>query len=590
MQFIRIRKVPKKILKMVTGLTLYWQFSEFGDNIVYDSSGRGNDGTIQQGGVLSKFTLVPGVPISDEDEWGEKVKPCRSLNGTICSQILSELERNMTIEFHARRTQSSGVSVDLCSLSENLHVFIKPESGTCNLSVDMEIYQTSKRVVLNQWMHYAIVICESKLDLFIDGISVLTNISSNPINGALKVGNLFGDITEVRVWSVARSIAELKEYMYCPLMRALPASSKWKGLRIKSVANSRRSSAVDSLPSVPELSVAIESLPRLNLKRVQLETHTPHEPIEHTPRVAQNAGLEDVPGSPESPPKNVNVSVESEESVHPEEHTKIIYPPTPLLDSRVQLSTAIEFHDDYLQSIIVTPPTPAPDSRVEVSTAIEFYDDRLQSIMDDITNDNIASLHDKLFAVIRSILQFINANYRVGPYISPIPDILLMDQLRFACKYLPVALLLQTTNKTALTRIFRIPMLRVHLIKFLLLDPNMKTILLKEFGNDLNADQIQQLRTNTTTSNTVESCPLCKAPFQNPLQDTCQTGCKVKFTICFLTASLTDISDCVKCTFCHSVVSDTHSKRNIHGVPTSKVTFARSSCPICKCSRSLVPA
>ena len=64
-------------------LSLYWRFIESQGTRVLDSSPWNSIGLLQPGARILTESLKPGQPISDEDDWGEKVPLGHAITG-IC--------------------------------------------------------------------------------------------------------------------------------------------------------------------------------------------------------------------------------------------------------------------------------------------------------------------------------------------------------------------------------------------------------------------------------------------------------------------------------------------------------------------------
>ena len=633
---------------MVAGLALYWQFAEFKENTVFDSSGHDNNGIVQTGGALSKLRLVPGVPICDEDEWGEKVEPGRSLHGTVICDEIEGIANVFSIEFHARRTQSNRKDwAQLLCFGDILRLSIKLDSGTCVVSIGSEEYQTTKRVLLNQWTHFALI-CEAQtLTFAIDGQEFLSNIPLPELSSRrFKVGDVMGDVTEVRVWSIPRSIPQIKQYMQSPLPRSA-AVSKWKGLKIKeaTVDNSGKTFSVQ--PVGQPKSRRDLTLTDMNTKPESTPLSVAKPAMIIKPEFVASDAKPDIIIKPESKPTSVAKMKPDSTSVAKPDVTQ----PVVRVSSRVSESGSISSragvgpsHVPWLQAtptvvqhpglngdttactspepivpsesfLPVTSPLPEivvsrpvlhqlanPDYFVPktLSEAISQFDTYLEYLV-------LVPCFEKAQRLIKCITQFIQQNYRIGPYLSPYPEKSIMSRLEIACKYMAVASILRNT-RNPLNLILRIPILKQDVIKFTLsaIDDAVKrkdqvsvkffsNSLLKTCSSDISGSEIERIRGIAESADSFQitnqiCCPLCHYPFETPLQDYCLNGCRVRFVVCYLTGSLIDACDCVKCVFCQSNIGLKTSRKNAIGISVTPTPDPDMMCPICKCTGSLVRA
>ena len=60
-------------------------------------------------------------------------------------------------------------------------------NGTVSLVVDSTTFETTKRVPLNQWIHFALVVSDSTLSLMVDGVPAFSIVQSSPLENPVSI-------------------------------------------------------------------------------------------------------------------------------------------------------------------------------------------------------------------------------------------------------------------------------------------------------------------------------------------------------------------------------------------------------------------
>jgi hypothetical protein len=571
---------------MADALCIYWRFNDVKDKQVVDASGHNNNGHIQPDTELSESPLVPDQPISDVDEWGEKVPLGFSFRGNVQIDCVDgfSADQSFTLEFYMRRSRvRSGGLVDSILEVANVIRILVTGQGTIALSVGRETYDTKKRIVINQWMHFALINNSKSLELLIDGVPCFSNIHP-PILFApigITLGSGICDMTEFRLFAKARSKDEIREFLHSPLPRKAPIS-KWKGLKIKTASNQ----SVDSKwpPTVPAIQTK-------SSKRRIINSDIDEISLAEFSRVTSQV----VPDDP----------VSAEESVleFPGSSNPL---PCPQID------------DNFLGSIDKgTTPTRTPESEIpysqnslpvlEIPSTLERVDAiaKMDSILKSLLVDNsLIPEENVMVQVTQNISRYMRRSYRMGPYLCPLPSEAFLSGLRIACAYIALARCNRRVGGYYLN--LRIPLLpeRVRsltewaisemrrygdgrgewILIYRLID-NFKT----DLANDeINKFRIRLLEIGNPPSLTKLCCPICRALFQDPTQAKCST-CQTNFAVCFVMGCLVPSDECVKCWICHSEFSIGPAIPKRGNVSTNRSRDIPLTCSFCECTGTLRP-
>ena len=572
-----------------------------------DASGRNNTGRLSGAAHVSTKPLSPYQPISDEDEWGEKVQLGHALEGeSVCENVDGlQSSKSWTIELHVRRRDSvpSGSRIVLFSIF-GAQVVLNPGGTVAVVSQDSE-HDSGRRLPLHQWIHLALVSYAGSLSLFLSGSEALSEIPAPSPNGVCKisVGNTICETAEVRVWREARSGAQLRDLM-SSVVPQLARVSKWKGLRIKvESANASMERSFDQPIFASSGLFATKTLRRV----VEEKEMSPKSALLDLTAVAP----------PETAPK-LTIPVESQvaapelqASVRTESPKSIPMPKAEGDKPGAELTT--------LDLWRFTPPPTPPELAELFSVSPELLPAslpeavaRLDAMLEQsIVQPDVLQLDLRTIAtIIQVISTYIRQHYRVGPYLAQMPPGELLTRLRVACTYVGLHNVLKQAHKTRWGTIsaLRLPLLPEHVLKLLRVcikeaqqrkdrgaAITLSKTLLREFGPIIPTSEMESIRADINKQlapgNTLVHCPFCTAQLADPLQISCNRGCKMGFSVCYLTGRVFATDQCARCKICATVVAanlgkDTHVRGN---VPASTRTNIPKICPLCLCSGSLEP-
>lgn len=568
---------------MIANLCLYWRFNEVQAGKVLDSSGLGNSGTLELGGNVSAQPLSPQSPISDENEWGEKIPAGHALRGPVCIESISGLSEPQTFTLEACIRRVSSVKTDvsriLLSYCDSVKLLLNVQ-GFLAVESKGSLYEVNKKLPLNQWMHVALVCDKSAVSVLVDGSSVFSNIETSEMvsPGSLRLGSLVCELTEVRLWSIARSAESIREYMESPLPSSV-SESRWKGLRIKPGAAAAQSSAGNSRTG---FFAAYEGSTKS--RRVEQETVSPNaeKSVDDNHAAPQPLSPPLLPAMGESPQDHLVVKYEFDQ-IEPAKT------PPELADLRPEI---------------------LPSIPSELGLAISFFDAALEAA---ILKPYKIIKKVEIAKVIRIISTFIKTNYRIGPFLVPMPPESILLRLRTACSYFALATLVASPSDTGSWRSLlhlRVPLLPRHVaeICFVCIQEaverkDSRTVILLQkklidcLASFLSESELARVEKGSATltsipPDTLILCPFCRSKFQDPLQEACVKGCRSKFAVCFLRGKAVPVDVCITCKVCTSVMSNKRkpilckAERNI---PTSHVMELPESCPLCSVFGSLYP-
>ena len=588
-----------KISISMDSLISYWRFNDVQAGKVFDSSGRNNVGTLASDASVSPKPLHAGNPISDEDEWGEKVPLGHSVTGEIfCGdlQLPSESD-SITAELYVRRLGSTdnGNVVPFVSLNGRVSLSLTDQS---DILVDADGAQrsTGKRLVIKEWTHIAVVASGQTLRFYLGGTEIFTqNVDLPLVSGpcSISIGAKVAEITEVRVWSCARSEAELRQYMTTSLPRPAGAS-KWKGLRINQQADASWRSWSKQIPqgaSVPvnqTRRVFEKSLsgPRSILdENVEIPINVAVEPVIEEPRPVQS-------------PKPQIASPNSQEEVEAPKPAALVAEPVQVpktVEAPKQSTTVPEIQTPPNRDPILVP--------VQLPEALKLFDNLLEKA---ILNRGFALDKSELLSILQAISGYVRSQYRVGPYLAPMPPEDVLMRLRICVTYLGLINVFSCDSAWGSLAALRLPLLSEHIPAMLfscIEEARRKNqqgslsalarILIRECGQSLTAEQVDHIRAylSVTFSQTEIACPFCTTKLRDPLQTACSDGCGTKFAVCSFSGRIAPADDCAKCRICCTTVSvKPISLPRSHGnVPTNVSVELPKACFMCGCMGSLVP-
>ena len=605
---------------MTENLCLYWRFNEIQAGSVLDASGRNNSGKLSSASHVSPKPLLPNQPISDEDEWGEKVQLGHALEGeavcenvegmrsTICWTLELQLSRSVSV--------SDGSHAQLFSVF-GVQVVLNTKGSVAIISAGSET-DTGRRFPAQQWLHFALVSENGRLALFLSGSEVASGLAAPPtdIGCRLSVGRRICQTTEVRLWKEARTVGLIKEFM-TSVIPQLARVSKWKGMRIKvesatstiqrsfdppafassSLFASKSRRVVEEKEPSPKSALLAQPTEGTVVEETRPQLVLPITHVEDRQEPLNTSALESRSAQASSPraesPKTAPIQKPLGDKPGAELSTFDLWsftpPPTP----------------PELAELFSAAPELLPTSLPE---ATQRLDEMLEAA---IVKPDLLRLDVRtLIRIIQSVSNLVRIKYRVGPYLSQMPPQDLLVRLRIACAYVGFCNTLKHTQKSRWGTLpaLRLKLLPEHVLRLIKIciseaeQRNDKAAaaflskgLLIQFGSVIAEAEAEKLRMELSapvaTGNCLINCPFCTAPLKDPLQKTCEQGCKTRFSLCYLTGRLHPSDICARCRVCETVVSSAfgrpaHARGNIH--VTTRANVAKQ-CPLCLCSGSLEP-
>jgi hypothetical protein len=539
---------------------------------------------------VSRDPLGGGLPISDEDEWGEKIQLGHSMVGTCeCKDVatLSSLER-VSVEFHCKRIgqiqDSSQPSI--LNLANILRVNLG-ETGLVCVSTGNSSHDFSRHLPVDEWTHIAVTVDRGSLVVYWNGISVLSTTESNSMNlkppYSISVGSKFTEITEVRVWSTTRTEEQLKEFMHHPLPK-LASFSKWKGFRIKTGVSMGpgpvRLKAI-ALPNIP--------LERRNQMRRSEEV------------LKQTTAKESVLSSRSENVQRDTLTSPTEDRMHP------VIKACPELQETVQhLITSDILISNQPFSMHAPGACTLPSlNDMKLEDVLGVFDSYLEDVFLQFRSSTLEGKCGREFRKIASqISEYMRAHYRFGPFLAPLPDEELLNRLRVSCEYSGICAVIE--NGHTMVNTLRIPMLpddtdrlvmeAIHVAReredFVCESSLIRTYLptLSERPVEFESlrNRLQQIQNTEYNKSTNIRCPSCWAPLLDPLQPYCLPGCRSGITVCYQSGLLESTSNCVRCVICRSVTRvGTKPTRLSGNVKAVNKTDLSSRCAFCSCVGSL---
>jgi hypothetical protein len=595
-------------------LAAYWRFNEVQAGKVLDASGHGNNAHLGDQSNISPKPLQPNTPISDEDEWGEKVQLGHSVFGDVGSDQVNFIEPgNRTFELYVRRLDADPETARNPFLSLNDIISLRV-SQLSNLEVDVEGRRMvlDKRLVIKEWTHVAVVVEDSGLTILADGVpagSAKLETSISDDSCAISVGGKGFEITEVRIWSSARSESDIKQYMKVALPRQAPVS-KWKGLRINLQAdasskawskqipeaasvpvNRTRRVFEEKAPSIPSRVEVDENESRERNKTPELSAELPKSsgPFNYHP------DAEKEPDRIAPPPREVSSSVLSDRPVPAVEQTVEKY------YSRAKTSAPMASVESKIEVKVQETPILVP---VSLPEALSLFDSLLER---GILNRGFDFDRSELLRIVQAISSYVRSQYRLGPYLAPMPPEDILTRLRIVASYLAVISVLSNDSPWGSLPALRLSLLREHIPEMLSRCISEATnrndhacaamlarTFLTEFGTSISYEQAEGIKKHLTTNIAAlaVTCPFCSMQLKDPLQAGCIGGCGTKYALCFLTGNIVPRDDCAKCQICSTVVSvrsQIFKGRYRGNVPTNISLTMPKACFVCGCIDSLSP-
>ena len=577
---------------MSEGLCVYWRFDEVQDGKVLDASGMNNRGTLALRSHVSARPLPANDPISDEDEWGEKVRPGHSLIGPLSCAALNGLSSitSYTCEFFAKRVgvPPTGDSHEFFIFANAIKVLLNM-NGTVSLVVDSTTFETTKRVPLNQWIHFALVVSDSTLSLLVDGVPAFSNVQTSPLENpvSIELGSNWFECTEFRIWSLARTAVAIRESMRSPLPRSAPVS-KWKGLRINTSAPSEGKTGDWEKPVVfDNVLRRLSKSRRVHPTEEETDSLRTHSMLFEAPEAPQPIA-ENAPAAPVVPDEAI--SAEQSVSDFPNGSVSGFSANTPALSPILQLRP------------VARPIVPCP-SDLSLSAAVAIMDENLNNT---IGTDDLSSEFQSVEAIVHQIANYMRTKFRTGPFLYPMPPEALLVRLRIACNYMGLVNVTNAAQCSALVAL-RIPLLAQHVYALTIRaaddagrEGDIKTervllrTLLGTFKARMEASKIDKFRgrldqlIQDDSMCTLQKCPLCTAPFDDPMQVKCGRGCGSQLSVCYLTGKLVASADCVRCIICESTMSiSQQAATRQRSAPTSRTVGIPTVCVVCSCSGCL---
>jgi hypothetical protein len=556
-----------------------------------DSSPSNSIGLLQTAAKISPECLPAGQPVSDEDDWGEKVALGHALAGLCeCRNVLRLSDTSaMTFEAHFRRiglpplNQAIGLLVINGAIKLSLG-----DGGTIMLIVGNITRDSNKKMPLNLWMHFAVVVDRGNISLYVDGSPAISGVETNtnlvtpPI--CLKVGSNISHVTEVRVWSSVRTVPQIRDFMYSPLPLGA-GSSKWKGFKIKS-------SATNTPPEpLQPIQIPFPSLERRHRVRpltsatpsAVSETPVPTEPV--VPETREDPLVPtDLPPPRDIPEQNSITAPDQPAPIVPDSpvvHSQSPRPPSEMvLSSTATLGEVLDFIDRQLDTALAL----FRGSEKELETTRKTF-------------LNIAA----------TVSSYMQAKYRFGPFLAPLPSTEILSRLRLSCQYAAICTVLMRSedNFTRIVHCLRIPMLDEDLEVFTrraihtAWDRGDSVAALSLLGMFVNSfpnrvDEIQKLRKTLgdvlgsprRSATTQITCPSCDRKLRDPLQRACE--CRAIISVCYSSGRIVSREDCVLCTVCKSEYCLQHRNYPLSGsVPYARTQSLPGTCEFCFCKQSL---
>lgn len=588
---------------MIDNLCIYWRFNEVQASKVLDASGLNNFGSLVDGGNVSARSLVPRDPISDENEWGEKVMMGHALSGEVSIGSIAGLGDlgSFTIEAFIRRM--SGVPADssgyvLLTFCSTVKVILNA-AGFLVLDAGGTSYGVNKKLPLHQWVHVALVCEKNEVSVLVDGFPSFSGIKLPQIThlpASLRIGSSVCEFTEVRLWSIARLASSIREFMGIPLPQSAVSGSRWKGLRIKTDGQFNSSGLVRSTTFLS----ALEGL-GIKSRRILKEEDEEIISVPQNTTILLNSApmMDEKPNAGDRPVSPLSAPVPQVSGEAPHDHE---FQREHEIFLRVQAATTPpEIANILPQTLPVVP--------AELELALEVFDSMLEeALLNSLPYRSVDK--KKLAKIILIISGYIKSKYRVGPFLVPMPPESILSRLRIACTYFGLASLVANSHQECWGSLIllRLPLLPRHVTEITLQciqeardNRDRRTAMLlsrrliESMKNELSETDFANAETECAAMHSIPpltliACPFCQTLFEDPLQESCNKGCHTKFTVCFLQGRCFPVDVSIKCRLCLSVMSN---KRPVlmpsRNVPTTHVMGLPESCPICSVFGTLQP-
>lgn len=580
-------------------LLLYWRFNGVQAGRVLDSSGNNNSGSLSNDSHIGSQSLRTNEPVSDEDEWGERIQLGHALVGSAVCEGLDNppMMNSATLEAWFRPMNTSDrLLVEMGGL---LKLSLTDKGELC-IESGRKTLTHAINASPNAWVHVAICLENSKVSLFANGlpgvqIALDAQISSESIL-PLRIGAPALETTEVRLWTVVRTPDEIRQYMRTPLPRVAPVS-KWRGLKI----NVQPKASPDAVVKPIETSVVKVKAP---LKSRRVAEDTPAEPVVLSQQANEiNVDLKDtvqanIPATEPVISTPVRTEVSGDKPVG-----QVIMRPEQSIASPEQVKSGNQNNAPFPPKNV---PMIVPDG---VSEAMAFFDKLLESA---ILNKAFLSYDaSELNGIIRVVSSFIRSKFRLGPFLCPMPPEDVLSRLQVACSYMALVNVMSSRHKSMWGSLaaLRLPLLRDQIKELLFFCVEeaktrndamtvvaLTRVVIREFGNSFTSAQIETIKRDLDAFGHASqaaslTCPFCKSPLFDPLQASCTQGCGSRFAVCYVTGGIAAADECAHCRICATTIAvgPIENQRRHRNIPTNSVMEFPKVCSVCGCYGSLVP-
>ena len=232
------------------GLEAYWMFDDRNHDTTEDQTGNGNTGILGNGNTnkmpawqLSTLLLLDGLQFDGQNDFV-------SLS-TFDTDFSSGFSVEAWVYFSSYNNNPVIIDLGTGDNFDNLKLYSEGSSGKLvfevNKNSNSKTLKADGVLLSDQWMHVAATLNGNKGKLYANGVKVAEGTLQKPKNITRNVTSLGkssssnnhyfdGKIDEVRIWSAARSDAQIKGFMqriitvYDPQLVALWAFTEGHGL------------------------------------------------------------------------------------------------------------------------------------------------------------------------------------------------------------------------------------------------------------------------------------------------------------------------------------------------------------------------
>ena len=260
--------------------------------------------------------------------------------------------------------------------------------------------------------------------------------------------------------------------------------------------------------------------------------------------------------------------------------------------------------EDQVKGVVNTTPMLVPSA---LADALTFFDKTLEGV---IFNGDLVFDRAQLEGIVSAISSYMRSEYRIGPYLAPMPPEALLSRLKIAATYLGLLSVLSNSKNHWVSNVaLRLPLLTEHIPIVLMRcieeakvrnDPVSQSMLAKalirDYGSFLSPEQVEAYGryigfNSTGDPRTQLLCPFCHTKLRDPIQSSCLDGCGTQYAVCYVTGSVVPLEDCARCRLCSTVISvkqaSIGTKRG--SVPNMVKMTVPPACVVCGCFGSLVP-